>query len=191
MEADWAAEIGPRLDRIDAGWPGFIDLRRDPEAVVAVPETAGVAALGEVLALLNASNSPVFTCKCDVWTLASHELDPFEYDFPSAESRTGRASYIDLVARDSALFASFDLHEAWVRAAALRLRELPIPGGRADLVIRAALDGDAAGFGITLYAAGCGLDAASAQTAWEAILRATVTATMMEAAHIRASSSIG
>ena len=191
MEADWAAEIGPRLDRIDAAWRGFIDLRRDPHAVDSVSEAASVPALRDALGLLNSSDSPVFTSKCDLWSLASDELDPFEYDFRPGEASIGFASYIDLVARDPGLFASFDLHESWVRAAALRLRELPVASGRADLVIRAALDCEAAGFGVTLYAAGCGRDAASAQTAWEAILRAAVEATMREAVHTRASSSIG
>lgn len=191
MEADWAAEIGPRLDRIEAGWPGFIDLRRDPEAVVAVGETVGASPLREALALLNAPESPVFTCKCDVWPLGEHELDPSEYDFSPGEARVGMACYIDLVARDFVVFASFTLHETWVRNTALSLRELPIPNGRADLVIRAALDGDAAGFGITLYAAGCGPDAAAAQRAWQAVLGAAVAATMSQAAQPRASSSIG
>lgn len=191
MEADWAAEIGPRLDRIDASWSGFIDLRRDPQAIAAVPEATDRAALRDALGLLNSSDSPVFTSRCDFWSLASDEVDPFEYDFPPGEASIGFASYIDLVARDPELFASFDLHESWVRAAALRLRELPVASGRADLVIRAALDREAAGFGVTLYAAGCGRDAASAQTAWEAILHAAVKATMGEALHTRASSSIG
>lgn len=191
MEADWAAEIGPRLDRIDAGWSGFIDLRRDAEAVAALPEAAGVAALQDALTVLNSADSPVFTSKCDVWSLASDELDPFEFDCAPGEANTGFASWIDLVARDPALFASFTLHESWARASALRLRELPIASGRADLIIRAALDREAAGFGITLYTAGCGPDAPSAQTAWAAILRAAVAATMREASPIGASSSIG
>ena len=191
MEADWAVEIGPRLDRIEGAWPGFIDLRSNPEAIASVPEAAGVPALRDALALLNSSESPVFTSKCDVWTLASDELDPFEYDFTPDETQVGCASWIDLVARDSALFTSFDLHESWVRATALHLRELPVRSGRVDLVIRAALDREASGFGITLYAAGCGPDAPSAQTAWATILRAAVAATMREASQTRASSSIG
>lgn len=191
MEADWAAEIGPRLDHIDPAWAGFIDLRTCPDAAEQVPETAASAELRDALALLNAPDSPVFTSKCDVWTLASDELDPWEYDFPPGEPRTGLAVYIDLIARDPEVFLSFERHEYWVRNTALRLRALPITGGRADLVIRAALDGEHAGFGVTLYAAGCGCDASAAKSAWEAILRATVAATMSEATSHRASSSIG
>lgn len=191
MEADWAAEIGPRLHHIDASWAGFIDLRNRPDALSAIPETAAAPGLREALTRLNEPHSPVFTCKCDFWPLDTDELDPWEYDYPPWEQRIGVASYIDLVVRDTAVFASFDRHESWVRASALRLRDLPAAGGRADLVIRAALDGDRSGFGVTLYAAGCGPDAPAAHTAWEAILRAAVTATMNQAAAPGASSSIG
>lgn len=191
MEADWSAEIGPRLDRIDPGWPGYINLRRGPEAVLSLPETAGTSALREALVLLNGQDSPVFTCKCDVWSIVPEELDPFEYDYPPGEPRVGFASYIDLVARDFVLFASFRLHESWARNTALRLRQSIVRNGRADLVIRAAIDGDAAGFGITLYAAGCGHDAVSAQAAWQLILQAAVAATIGEASQPGASSSIG
>lgn len=181
MEADWAAEIGPRLDRIDADWPGYIDLRSQPDALSSIPEAAEGSALRETLTTLNGPESPVYTCKCDVWPLSTEELDPFEFDFAASEKPVGMAAYIDVVARDSSLFGSFERHESWARSTALQLRTIPVASGRADLVIRAAMVGNAAGFGLTVYAAGCGADAAAAQTAWEAILRATIAVTMKEA----------
>jgi len=180
MEADWAAEIGPGLDRIDADWGGIVDLRGNPEAIEAVPEAAGSAALREVLLLLNGSGSPVFTCKCDVWTLADG-IDPREFDCPPEEARAGRASYLDLIARDREVFGSFERHEAWVRRAVLRLRALPVLRGRVDLVVRAADCAGDEGFGVTLYAAGCGVDALVARSAWEGILWAAAPITMSEA----------
>ncbi len=191
MEADWAAEIGPRLDRICMDWPGFIDLRADPGAIGGIAEAAPGSALHAALAALNAPESPVLTCKCDRWAVPAEELDPYELEASRETARVGAASYVDIVARDPELFASFDGHEAWARQAVLRLRALPLARGRADLVIRAALGEESGGFGITLYATGCGADAAAAEAAWEAILRAAVAVTMSEAQTPRASSSIG
>jgi hypothetical protein len=181
VEADWAAEIGPGLDWIEADWSGFIDLRLHPQAIDTIPEAAASPVLRETLAALNASGSPVFTSKCDVWPLTAEEIDPLEFDC-SLEAQTGMASWIDVIAQDHEWFASFDSHEAWVRRATERLRALPGSCGRADLVVRSAVSSGRDGFGITLYAAGCGPDIPAAQAAWQMILRAAVTVTMGEAA---------
>ena len=191
MEADWAAEIGPRLDRIDCNWQGFIDLRADAAAVRSIPEAAPGSALQEALAALNVASSSVFTCKCDRWQVAADELDPYELGSSRETACVGVASYVDVVARDAELFASFAGHEAWARETVLRLRKLGISNGRADLVIRAALNDQGSGFGITLYATGCGPDVRAAEDAWTPILRALVAVTMGEAHTARASSSIG
>jgi hypothetical protein len=191
MEADWAAEIGPRLDRIDYNWPGFIELRGNPEAIREVSEAKPGSALAEALAALNVPESPLVTCKCDFWQVPVDELDPYELDSSREVACAGVASYVDVVARDAELFASFGGHEAWARAAVMRLRAMPMAHGRADLIIRAAMNDDRGGFGLTLYATGCGVDSTAAQAAWEPILRAAVAVTMSEARTARASSSIG
>jgi hypothetical protein len=190
MEADWSAEIGPNLPIIDADWPGFVELRDHPEALLQIPEAAPFEALREALTALNAPDSPLMTAKCDTWTLSPDELYPSEFDFPPAEASTGMACYIDILLRDLDGCKSFACHEGWARDAVLRLRTLPISHGRVDLVIRSAQRGGQPGFGITLYAAGCGPDTAAAQAAWEAVVRAAVTVTIAEA-YPRASSSIG
>lgn len=181
MEADWAAEIGPRLDRIDSGWQGFIDLRADPQAIREISEAAPGSALEIALATLNAPSSAVFTCKCDRWAVLPEELDPDEMESSRECARVGVASWIDVVARDAPLFGSFAGHETWARQTVLRLRGMPMAHGRVDLVIRAAMSREDSGFGMTLYATGCGPEAGAAEASWEAILRAAVAVTMSEA----------
>ncbi|HEY6447159.1 MAG TPA: hypothetical protein VIY53_11920 [Acidobacteriaceae bacterium] len=189
MEADWAAEIGPRLDRIDSGWQGFIDLRADPQAIREISEAAPGSALESALATLNGPSSAVFTCKCDRWPVLPEDLDPYEMETSREHARTGVASWIDVVARNAELFASFAGHEAWARQTVLRLRAMPLANGRVDLVIRAAMSRESSGFGITLYATGCGPDAGAAEAAWEAILRAGVNVTMGEAQSLAAAAN--
>jgi hypothetical protein len=181
MEADWSMEVGPQLDLIDADWMGLVDLRATPEGIDQIPEAVRYRPLADALVVLNAVDSPLFTAKCDVWGLAEDEIDADEFDAAAASSQAGIACYIDVLAREPGLYASFARHEAWAQAVVERLRETPICCGRVDLVVRGALAGGVEGFGITLYAAGCGRDSAAALEAWEAVLRAAVTATINEA----------
>jgi hypothetical protein len=180
MEADWEAEVGPGLDWIDADWAGFVDLRSRPAAIVEIAETCESPVLRDVLVAVNRASSPVFSVKCDVWALGREEIDPFEFDCGPGQADHGIAAWIDLIALDAGLFGSFQRHEAWVRRAVHRLRSEAIGSGRVDLVIRAAVVGGRDGFGITLYAAGCGADTFAAHAAWEAILRVAAPITMTE-----------
>ena len=181
MEADWAVEAGGDAARIEADWAGLVDLRRDAAFVDQIAEARKHAALRAALLELNGPDSPLFTSKCDAWTLAQDEIDPLEFDCAPNETRVGLASYIDAIVLDRAIFASFEVHEAWVKRAALALREISAHRGRVDLVVRAATADGADGFGVTLYAAGCGVDSSAAETAWAEILRAAAVATMREA----------
>ncbi len=189
MEADWSVEIGAGLPVIDADWPGFVDLRSGPGSIDSVSEAVAEPALRDALVMLNDAASPVFTSKCDVWALGTDEIDPDEFGCESQGAcAAGWASWIDLIARDPQRFASFVTHEAWVRQTVAHLQAEALSCGRVDLVVRAATTSGREGFGITLYAAGCGVDTQAARAAWERVLRAAVTATMKQA---RASSSIG
>lgn len=191
MEADWAAEIGPDLPVIEADWPGLVDLRAEPEAVERIPEAAEYAALRDALLQLNAPESPVRTTKSDVWTLAAQEIDPLEFGCALNSELVGLACYVDLVALDAGLLASFERHEAWARRAVQEMRDAASAAGRVDLVIRAARAMRREGFALTLYVAGCGADVASAQASWASALRLAATVTMRAATSARASSSTG
>ena len=182
MEADWAAEIGAGLPVIEADWAGFVDLRAEPGRIAAIGEATMEPALREALAALNDAGSPVFTSKCEVWELAAEEIDADEFGCGRGEAcGAGRASWIDVIARDTAVFGSFEAHEAWVRRVVEWLRGEEASQGRVDLVVRAAVAEAREGLGITLYAAGCGPDTPAARAAWERVLRAVVAATMREA----------
>ncbi|HZZ38278.1 MAG TPA: hypothetical protein VFE06_04030, partial [Acidobacteriaceae bacterium] len=121
MEADWAVEVGGEASWIEAEWAGLVDLRRDAGVVGQIAEAREHPALRAALLELNGRDSPVFTSKCDVWTIAG-EIDPLEFDCAAQEARVGMASYVDVLAREPGLFASFAGHEAWVRRAAVALR---------------------------------------------------------------------
>ncbi len=178
MEADWSVEAGTSLPSIDVPWEGFVDLRRRPQAIAAVSEAAWHPALGEAIRCLNASASPLFTVKCDAWTLPASEIDPDEFGACRDEAREGFASYIDMLQLDPRSFRSFDFHERWVKALTGRLRKIVLRNGRVDSVVRNAAHGSQLGFGVTLYAAGCGVDAQAAYAAWKAVLLSAVAATI-------------
>jgi hypothetical protein len=202
MEADWSVELGPELPEIHVPWEGFVDLRlpdlRQSSAELgAVAEAVRSPAIARALTILNGEASPVFTAKSDIWEMAGAEIDPFEFAASQQDARCGIASYIDLVERSPTNVASFGFHEKRAKRLVDQLRELAVPNGRVDLVIRGARIEGMEGYGITLYAAGCGGDSDRASTNWEAVLAAAVLATIGQSAtsprrHFnRASSSIG
>jgi hypothetical protein len=178
VEADWSAEIGSGLPVIDAAWEGFVDLRRDPSAVRTIPEAVSFPGLAHALSLLNGEASAVFTSKSDVWSLTGDEIDRYEFDALASDARTGIASYIDVLQRDSENLVSYEFHERLVKQVAEDLCHSSLRNGRIDLVIRAANFDESEGFGVTLYAAGCGADTAAALRNWESVLTVAVLATM-------------
>ena len=182
MEADWLVEIGPDLPVIDVAWNGFVDLRSSPDKVDTIEEARRHSAIREVLLGLNAGGSPVFTTKCDYWTLDEAEIDPDEFAASRETARCGFASYIDVVDRDLGRFASFKFHECLGAQLSSDLHTVDLLQGRVDLVVSAAVRDSQSGFGITIYAAGCGASEADAYAAWEAVLGSAVAATIAAAA---------
>ena len=178
MEADWGVEIGPELPEIHVPWEGFVDLRQTPAELQAIPEAARFPALARALAALNGPGSWLFTAKSDVWSMTEAEIDPYEFAASPGNALCGAASYIDLLARDETNFTRFDFHEDRARRIVQELRGLEIANGRVDLVIRGAMADGLEGYGITLYAAGCGSDTPKTLTNWESVLAAAVLATI-------------
>jgi hypothetical protein len=190
MEADWSVEIGADLPVIAVPWEGFIDLRHTASLANSLEETVAAPALARALTTLNAGISPVFTSKCDLWLLTPDDIDPLEFGAGREQAQQGIACYIDIVARDARAFASFAVHEAWVRAATAELREVELPQARIEYVVRASSVDDHEGFAVTLYTAACAATEADVKSIFHDALE-TATAITIRQATKRASSSIG
>ena len=155
MEADWEVEIGDHAPVIDACWPGLVDLRTNPQWVAEFPEVRDLPALGDVLARLNGSGSPVWTSKCDVWRV--EEFDGDELDAPQEMGEEATGCYIDLLTARPRLWDSVNSALAASKMVCARLRAMPLRCCRADLVVRqAALGKVASSHGITAYLTACG-----------------------------------
>lgn len=172
MEADWEIEVGGGAPVIEALWPGFVDLRRNPERLGEIAEAKAFPALADLLCLLNAAGSPVWTAKCDLWETEPAELATNESGAFSGGQSTALACYVDLLPMEGQVFGQWIEAEGFCRQWVARLEELPLPDCRVDLIVRQAIAGAAEGFGITAYVGGTGGDRTAAAEALSAAMRA-------------------
>ncbi len=155
MDADWEVEIGGGAPIIEAHWQGFVDLRRNPERIGEIAEVGNLPALAGLLLKLNATPSPLWTSKCDVWV-------------PEVG---GLACYVDLLPRNTSAFSEWRNVEGfcrdWARrlsaregpeiSASAKIHPIQIAGRDAGseaaitLVVRQAVTSQWEGFGITAY----------------------------------------
>lgn len=187
MLTDWSAECGADDPVLVVPWTSpdgtlqWVDLREDPYAVNEIVEAEDHPALLAALRSLNGARSPVFTAKCDVWTMDADELEATrdELLLDSEVAGAGLACYIDLLWRDRAIFASRHRLEQILYRLERMLSDLPYSLASAELVMRPAvveLDGTVAeGFAVTLYVRGVGVDTAEAAVRWDEALRAVTT----------------
>ncbi len=157
----------------------FIDLRENPYDLDHLPEAEQFPPLMHALRALNAARSPVFTAKCDAWTLDSEELEHLRLNlnFPPEDTPNGFASYIDILLRERSLFASFHQNEQYLHRLTRRAESLDHPYAQLDCIIRPALvdlTGPQEGFAITLYIKALGPDAPTAYQNWAAGLESVV-----------------
>jgi hypothetical protein len=174
MEADWEVEVGGGAPVIEALWPGFVDLRRNPERIGEIQEAAAFPALAGLLRSLNGAGSPVWTAKCDLWEPEANEL----------------ACYVDLLPVAGVVFAQWEQAEAFCRELAARLAPVPLPECRVDLVVRQAIAGDTEGFGVTATLSATGEDQAGAAEVLTAVLVAFAGAVPPAAAAGKAASKL-
>jgi hypothetical protein len=185
MQAEWSAECSAEDPVLIVPWkdPGgtsaFVDLRANPYDFDAIPEADRYPQLMHALRALNATRSPVFTAKCDAWLLDDTELGALhlDLDIDPSSAVSGFASYIDILARDRAVFASFPRHEQMLRRLVRNASSLEHPVAALDCVLRPALtdfEGPRQGFAISLYVKAAGHDFRSAFHAWAAALESVV-----------------
>ena len=159
----------------------FIDLREDSYAAEEIPEAELYPPLLHALRALNAPRSPLFTAKCDAWTIDSpDDLSSLrlELDLTPEDTRAGFGSYIDLLWRDRAIFASFHQYEHLAHRLARRAAPIDHPFALLDCVIRPALldlAGPKQGFALTFYVKAVGPDQAVALENWGAALASAVS----------------
>ncbi len=174
MEADWEIEIGGGAPVIEALWPGFVDLRQQPERLAEITEAASFPPLAGLLRALNDASSPVWTAKCDLWETELAEAD--EAGLSSAAAATLEpttvACYIDLLPRAGQVFAQWQQAKAFCCACIAHLAQSALPGCHAELIVRQAVAGVAEGFGVTAYLSGAGNDLPAASEALAAALNA-------------------
>jgi hypothetical protein len=177
MLAEWSAECALQNPVLVVPWNDpdggaqFIDLRADPYDVYLIPEAERYPPLLQALRALNASRSPVFTAKCDVWPLDGEELDTMrlELDLDSQMAGAGLGSYVDLVWRDRAIFVSRHMQEQTLDRIVRRAAEIDSPLATLECVLRpAVLDwGEAQeGYAISAYIRAVGADSLHAQDGW-------------------------
>jgi hypothetical protein len=185
MLAEWSVECSPEDPILVVPWKdpsgrsAFVDLRANPYDFDAIPEAEHYPPLMQALRALNAARSPVFTAKCDAWTLDPEELEHLQLnlDPDPTEGTTGFASYIDLIWRDRSIFASFPQHEQMLRKLTRLATPLDLPAAALDCVLRPAfldLEGPREGYAISLYVKALGGDQQAVCKEWGEALDAVV-----------------
>ncbi len=186
MLADWSAECAADDPVLVVPWNDeasharFIDLRENPYDLDQIPEADQHPPLMQALRSLNAPRSPVFTAKCDAWSLDPDEIARLclELDLAHAEYPTGFAGYIDLLPRDRTLFASFHQQQEFVNRLVRRAAAFDQPAAALECILRPALvdlTGVREGFSISLYVKALGSNNEIAAQHWAAALEAIVT----------------
>ena len=175
---------------VDAGSGArFVDLRAEPYDLAEIPEAEQHPALARALRSLNATRSPLLSAKCDAWVLSpDHRADDLlvlraELDQEPELAAVGFGSYIDLLWRDRAVFASAHLQKERLDRLIRRAERLPHDTAALTCVLRPALldrgtpergtperSAPLEGFAFTVYVSAVGPDRPAASSAWESAL---------------------
>lgn len=172
MDVGFSVELGRDDERLEFPWISpdgelrYLDLRRQPELLLEVPEACNNRELGEFLATLNSPASLFSTAKCDTWM--TNELSEEEAIYGAAWKF---ASYVDLIYEDEGLRFSFERHEESGKRMEGLLKTVPEISAAAEFVLRRCSfqreEGEpASGFYFTFYLFGYGDDEEEARRRW-------------------------
>lgn len=179
MQADFSVELGANDPVLEIPWSSpdgtlrFVDLRRHPELVSVIPESAANPRLREFLLAIN-SRSLFYTAKCDIWF--SRALNPEEEIFGTCKF----GSYVDLVLASpresiSVRSRSFDEHSHLLQELVKHLATEPDLDASAEFILRRSYFHQEAelrqGFYVTLYVFGYGEDEERARRSWAEALK--------------------
>jgi hypothetical protein len=186
MLSEWSVECSADDPVLVVPWSDpsdpnchFIDLRKDPYELDHLTEAEQHPPLMHALRALNAPRSPVFTAKCDAWSLDRDELEDLQVNLGviPEDTTAGFASYIDILWRERSLFVSFHQQEQMLHRLTRRVAPLDHPNAMVDCILRPALvdlTGPQEGFALSLYVKALGHDPESAEENWAAALEAVV-----------------
>src|SRR5215813_2335210 len=176
MLADYSVELGPDDPALELPWssddPGvrYYDLKKHPELVREIPETAALPEFAAFLSRIHAPEFPLETAKCDAW--ASREILPEEEVF-KAEHKF--VSYVDLVFCDQAARLAFDRHEELARDLCKLLKHAPDIAAAIEFAVRRcyyhvkepeSADDSETGFYVTAYVSAFGQSEEEARKQW-------------------------
>jgi len=162
MEADWEFDIGGDAPVIEANWSGFVDLRAHPKRVSELSECRELPALADALVALNATDSPVWTSKTDVFV--PERIDPDEIAASTNEATHAAACYIDLLPRGERAWANLETAERVCKQICAELRVIDLSRCRVDVIVRTAVLAERDDLGATVYVMACGPTEADARS---------------------------
>lgn len=189
MHAEWTAECSTDAPVLDVPWSDgatgthFVNLRTEPYAIAEIPEAERFPDLARALRALNANRSPFLTAKCDAWPISPRdgavELEAMRKELMLGEDEATYAftSYIDLLWRERAIFASAHQQQDRLDRIARRAAKLPHAESMLQCVLRPAfidLGAPLEGFATTLYVTALASDAELANRRWASALEDVV-----------------
>jgi hypothetical protein len=189
MLAEWTAECSADSPVLVVPWSDaesgahFVNLRAEPYDLAEIKEAERLPALGRALRALNATRSPFITAKCDAWPMSARDsaeqLEPLRIELGLMEEEAACAftSYIDLLWRERAVFASAHQQQDRLDRIVRRAAKLPFAEAALQCVMRPALldlDAPLEGYAATVYVTGLGVNEELAQRHWADALEAIV-----------------
>lgn len=173
MHAEWSIEIGPDAPALEVPWRSedgslrYFDLKKQPELLLEVAETAEYFQVGDFLGGVNAK-SEMATAKCDVWL--TQELDVEDESFGEPWKF---AFYVDVFFEKPAEQINLDAHKRLADLIVTKFGRIPEMPASVEIVIRRCyfhrdgrMDESDDGYCMTFYVKGYGGDEAEAEVHW-------------------------